>query len=72
MTLKARYLPPLKEIFSYSLRQARRFSTLDAYSEYLHMQIREEARSKTAIVMHSRNYQYIHMRYGDANAPAPF
>lgn len=72
MTLKDSYPLPRMDDCIDSLGQAKIFSTLDAYSGYWQMHIREEDRPKTAFVTHSGTYQYIRMPFGLTNAPASF
>ena len=72
MTVKDSYpLPRMDECID-SLGEAKVFTTLDAYSGYWQMPIREEDRDKTAFVCHAGTYQYRRMPFGLTNAPASF
>lgn len=55
-----------------SFGEGKVFSTLDAYSNYWKMIIRQKDLHKTAFVPHSSTYQYIRMLSGVANATASF
>ena len=72
MTIKDSYpLPRMDECID-SLGEATIFTTLDAYSGYWQMPVRESDRHKTAFVCHAGTYQYTRMPFGLTNAPASF
>ena len=64
-------LPRMDECID-SLGTAKIFTTLDAYSGYWQVPIRQEDRPKTAFVCHAGTYQYKRMPFGLTNAPATF
>ena len=64
-------LPRMDECID-SLGEATIFTTLDAYSGYWQMPVRESDRHKTAFVCHAGTYQYTRMPFGLTNAPASF
>ena len=72
MTVKDSYpLPRMDECID-SLGEAKVFSTLDAYSGYWQLPIKEEDKPKSAFVCHAGTFQYRRMPFGLTNAPASF
>lgn len=72
VTIKDSYpLPGTDECID-SVREARIFSTLDAFHGYWQINISGQDRQKTSFVCHSRTLQYIRMPCGLTNAPTTF
>lgn len=64
-------LPVIDDLFSY-LRGARYFSTLDLYSGYWQVGVKENSKEKTAFVCPEGLYQFEVLPFGLCNAPSTF
>ena len=72
MTIKDSYrIPRMAECID-SLGEASIFTTLDEYSGYSQVTIRDDYKHKSAFVCHSGHCQYVRMPFGLTNAPATF
>ena len=72
MTIMDSYPIPRMDECIYSLGEASIFTTLDAYSVYWKVSIRDDHKNKSAFVCHAGHYQYVRMPFGLTNAPATF
>lgn len=71
-SVKYSYQHPRMDEGFYSLRDARTFTTLDAYSGYWQVPISPEQKQKMAFVFHAGTFQYKVMSLGLTNKPANF
>ena len=72
MTTKDTYPLPRMDEYIVSLGDAQYFTTLDAYSGYWQVRVREEDRHKAAFVCHAGTFQCTRMPFGLTNGPDRF